>query len=199
MLAHVPAAAAKLRAAGVSSPQDVASLDDLARLPFSTKDDLLDNYPFGLLAVPRQQVVRIHASSGTKGKPKIVGYTRNDLALWSEVMARSLAAAGVQPGMVVQNAYGYGLFTGGLGLHMGAELMGCTVIPISGGMTQRQVRMMQDLGSEVLCCTPSYALNIAEALHAADISHRVRSSSNWAFSAPSRGRPSQPGRTRGHA
>lgn len=169
MLANVPAARERLQAAGVSSPEDVRSLQDLLRLPFTTKDDLLDHYPFGLLAVPREQVVRIHASSGTRGKPKIVGYTRNDLAMWAEVVARSLAMSGVKPGSVVQNAYGYGLFTGGLGLHMGAELMGCTVIPISGGMTQRQIKMMHDLGSQVLCSTPSYALNIAEGLRAAGI------------------------------
>ena len=154
----------RLREAGVTSPEDVRSLDDLSRLPLTRKVDLRDHYPFGLFAVPREQVVRIHASSGTRGKPTVVGYTRNDLDVWSEVMARTLALAGVEAGMVVHNAYGYGLFTGGLGFHMGAERMGCTVVPISGGLSQRQVLMLEDLGGQVLCCTPSYALNIAQTL-----------------------------------
>jgi phenylacetate-CoA ligase len=154
----------RLREAGVTSPEDVTSLDDLSRLPLTRKVDLRDQYPFGLFAVPREQVVRIHASSGTRGKPTVVGYTRNDLDVWSEVMARTLALAGVEAGMVVHNAYGYGLFTGGLGFHMGAERMGCTVVPISGGLSQRQVLMLEDLGGQVLCCTPSYALNIAQTL-----------------------------------
>jgi phenylacetate-CoA ligase len=154
----------RLREAGVTSPEDVTSLDDLSRLPLTRKVDLRDHYPFGLFAVAREQVVRIHASSGTRGKPTVVGYTRNDLDVWSEVMARTLALAGVEAGMVVHNAYGYGLFTGGLGFHMGAERMGCTVVPISGGLSQRQVLMLEDLGGQVLCCTPSYALNIAQTL-----------------------------------
>ena len=154
----------RLREAGVNSPEDVTSLDDLSRLPLTRKIDLRDHYPFGLFAVPREQVVRIHASSGTRGKPTVVGYTRNDLDVWSEVMARTLALAGVEAGMVVHNAYGYGLFTGGLGFHMGAERMGCTVVPMSGGLSQRQVLMLEDLGGQVLCCTPSYALNIAQTL-----------------------------------
>ena len=154
----------RLREAGVTSPEDVRSLDDLSRLPLTRKVDLRDHYPFGLFAVPREQVVRIHASSGTRGKPTVVGYTRNDLDVWSEVMARTLALAGVEAGMVVHNAYGYGLFTGGLGFHMGAERMGCTVVPMSGGLSQRQVLMLEDLGGQVLCCTPSYALNIAQTL-----------------------------------
>jgi phenylacetate-CoA ligase len=145
-------------------PADVRSLDDLARVPFTRKSDLRDTYPFGMFAVPREEVVRIHASSGTRGKPTVVGYTRADLAVWSEVMARSLGCAGVRPGDVLHVAYGYGLFTGGLGFHQGGELMGCTVIPMSGGNTPRQILMMQDLGSQVLCCTPSYALNIADVL-----------------------------------
>ena len=163
-LESVPPIGERLRQAGVSSPEDVGSLEDLTRLPFTRKVDLRDHYPFGLFAVPREQVVRIHASSGTRGKPTVVGYTRNDLDVWSEVMARTLALAGVQAGMVVHNAYGYGLFTGGLGFHMGAERMGCTVVPISGGLSQRQVLMLEDLGGQVLCCTPSYALNIAQTL-----------------------------------
>ena len=154
----------RLREAGVNSAEDITSLDDLSRLPLTRKADLREHYPFGLFAVPREQVVRIHASSGTRGKPTVVGYTRNDLDVWSEVMARTLALAGVEPGMVVHNAYGYGLFTGGLGFHMGAERMGCTVVPISGGLSQRQVLMLEDLGGQVLCCTPSYALNIAQTL-----------------------------------
>ena len=136
----------RLRAAGVTSAADLETLGDLSRLPFSHKADLREHYPFGLFAVPRTEVVRIHASSGTRGKPTVVGYTRDDLAVWSEVMARTLALAGVEPGMVLHNAYGYGLFTGGLGVHMGAELMGCTVVPMSGGFTQRQVLMLEDLG-----------------------------------------------------
>jgi phenylacetate-CoA ligase len=154
----------RLHSVGVTAADEITSLDDLQRLPFSHKTDLREHYPFGLLAVPREQIVRIHASSGTRGKPTVVGYTRADLEVWSEVMARTLAAGGVTPGTVVHNAYGYGLFTGGLGFHMGAETLGCTVIPISGGMSQRQVMLLEDLAGEVLCCTPSYALNIAQTL-----------------------------------
>jgi phenylacetate-CoA ligase len=162
LLRSVPPQAERLRAAGISAADDISSLADLARLPFNAKRDLREQYPWGLFAVPREQLVRIHASSGTRGKPTVVGYTRADLAVWSEVMARCLVAAGVRPGMVVHNAYGYGLFTGGLGIHQGAELLGATVIPMSGGFTNRQVMMMQDLGSQALCCTPSYALNLAQ-------------------------------------
>jgi phenylacetate-CoA ligase len=129
-----------------------------------TKQDFRDHYPFGLFAVPREQVVRIHASSGTTGKPTVVGYTRRDLQVWAEVCARCLAASGAQPGDVFQNAYGYGLFTGGLGMHAGAELMGLLVVPASGGNTERQVLLLQDFGTKVLACTPSYALTLAEAL-----------------------------------
>ena len=163
-LEHVPPIRERLQQAGITNANEVRSLSDLQRLPFTHKTDLREHYPFGLFAVPREQVVRIHASSGTRGKPTVVGYTRSDLNVWSEVMARSLALAGVGPGMVVHNAYGYGLFTGGLGFHMGAELMGCTVVPISGGLSQRQVLILEDLGGEVLCSTPSYALNIAQTL-----------------------------------
>jgi phenylacetate-CoA ligase len=163
-LESVPPIGERLLQAGVRSADDIRSLDDLRRLPFTSKSDLREHYPFGLFAVPREQVVRIHASSGTRGKPTIVGYTRGDLGVWSEVVARTLAMAGVEPGMVVHNAYGYGLFTGGLGFHMGAELLGCTVVPISGGLSQRQVLMLEDLGGQVLCSTPSYALNIAQTL-----------------------------------
>ncbi|HEX3757209.1 MAG TPA: phenylacetate--CoA ligase [Kofleriaceae bacterium] len=173
VLAAVPPLAARLRAAGVAHAQDLGSLADLQRLPFTTKSDLRDHYPFGLLAVPREQVLRIHASSGTRGKPTVAAYTRNDLAVWSEVVARCLAMAGVRAGVVVHNAYGYGLFTGGLGFHQGAELIGCTVLPISGGFTQRQAMLLQDFGGSVLCATPSYALNIAEALERAAIDPRT--------------------------
>ncbi len=148
-------------AAGVK-PEDITSLADVSRLPFTTKTDLRDNYPFGMFAVPRSDLVRLHASSGTTGKPTVVGYTRDDLDLWSDLMARSFAAAGARPGMVVHNAYGYGLFTGGLGAHYGAERLGCTVVPMSGGNTERQIVLLSDFGAEVVCATPSYALNIAE-------------------------------------
>ena len=169
VLSRVEPAAARLRAAGLTSADELRSLADLRRLPFTTKDHLLDAYPFGLFAVPRNEVLRIHASSGTKGKPKIVGYTRDDLATWSEVMARALVMAGVRPGMVVHNAYGYGLFTGGLGFHQGAERLGCTVVPMSGGVTGRQVQFLHDLGAQVLAATPSYALSIADAIDAAGV------------------------------
>lgn len=145
-------------------PEDIKSLDDLRRLPFTTKDDLRDNYPFGLFTVPLERVVRVHASSGTTGKPTVVGYTKRDIDTWAELMARTLACAGVHRGDVVHNAYGYGLFTGGLGFHYGAERLGATVIPISGGNTKRQIMIMKDFGSTVLTCTPSYALNIADVM-----------------------------------
>ncbi len=160
----VPPQRDRLHAAGLESANEIKSLDDLQRLPFTAKVDLRENYPFGLLAVPREQVVRVHGSSGTRGKPTLVGYTRHDLDVWSEVMARCLAMGGVERGWVLHNAYGYGLFTGGLGFHMGGELMGCTVVPMSGGLTQRQILMLQDLGGQVLGCTPSYALNIAQVM-----------------------------------
>ena len=159
----VPFYQERLAQAGVTSAS-LRSLDDLTRLPFTEKTDLRDNYPYGLFAVPMTDVVRLHASSGTTGKPTVVGYTRNDIALWSSLIARCLASAGVTKDDIVQNAYGYGLFTGGLGIHYGVEALGAKVIPISGGNTQRQVLVMKDFGSTVLCCTPSYALVIAEAL-----------------------------------
>jgi phenylacetate-CoA ligase len=158
---NVPHVRRKFEAAGVT-PDALTSLSDLARFPFTEKSDLRDTYPFGLFAVPREQVVRLHASSGTTGKPTVVGYTRRDLDLWSGLMARTLAATGARPGDIVHNAYGYGLFTGGLGAHYGAERLGCTVVPMSGGGTERQVMLMRDFGAAVLCATPSYALNIAE-------------------------------------
>lgn len=145
------------------TPDDIRSLADLSRLPFTHKRDFRDNYPLGLCAVPTTEIVRLHASSGTTGKPTVVAYTANDVNLWSEVMARTLTAAGVTKKDVVHNAYGYGLFTGGLGFHYGAERVGAAVIPLSGGQTKRQIMLLQDLGSTVLCCTPSYALYLAEA------------------------------------
>jgi phenylacetate-CoA ligase len=151
----------KFGAAGVT-PDTLGSLSDIAHFPFTEKADLRDTYPFGLFAVPREEVLRLHASSGTTGKPTVVGYTRADLDLWSDLMARTLACAGARPGDIVHNAYGYGLFTGGLGAHYGAERLGCTVVPVSGGGTERQVMLMRDFGAAILCATPSYALNIAE-------------------------------------
>ncbi len=145
-------------------PGDIKSVDQLKQLPFTTKQDLRDNYPFGLFAVPVADVVRLHASSGTTGKPTVVGYTRKDLNIWSEVMARTLTSAGAGKTDVLHVAYGYGLFTGGLGVHYGAEKIGATVIPMSGGNTQRQLQLMQDFGSTILACTPSYALFLAEAM-----------------------------------
>jgi phenylacetate-CoA ligase len=169
VLASVAPLAGRLGEAGIRSPADIGSLTDLSRLPFTRKADLREHYPFGLVAVPVSELARIQGSSGTRGKPTIVGYTRNDLAIWAEVVARCLVLGGVRPGMVVHNAYGYGLFTGGLGLHGGADLLGCTIVPISGGMTQRQAMLLRDLGAQVLCSTPSYALSIAEALDAGQI------------------------------
>lgn len=143
-------------------PSDIRTLDDLTKLPFTVKQDLRDNYPFDMFAAPMEEVVRVHASSGTTGKPTVVGYTRNDIRTWAQLMARSLTMAGATRGDVVQNAYGYGLFTGGMGVHYGAELVGATVIPISGGNTDRQLMIMQDFKATVLTCTPSYALFLAE-------------------------------------
>ncbi len=159
--AHVALHRNRLQAAGVR-PEDLRTLDDLRALPFTLKSDLRDNYPYGLFARPRAALARLHASSGTTGKPTLVGYTSRDIATWADLMARSLACAGVRPGDVVHNAYGYGLFTGGLGAHYGAERLGATVVPMSGGATERQVMLMRDFGARVLCATPSYALNIAE-------------------------------------
>jgi phenylacetate-CoA ligase len=144
-------------------PEDIRSVDDLRLLPFTRKDDLRDTYPFGMFAVPREEVVRIHASSGTTGKLTVVGYTAADLDLFARVSARSLAMAGAEPGMVLHNAYGYGLFTGGLGLHYGGERLGLAVVPVSGGMTERQLMLIEDFRPEVISCTPSYALTLAQA------------------------------------
>jgi len=144
-------------------PYNFNSLDDLKNIPFTTKDDLRLNYPFGMFARPMREIVRIHSSSGTTGNPTVVGYTKNDVDLWGNLIARNLYGAGVREEDVIHNSYGYGLFTGGLGLHYGAELLGATVIPVSGGNTERQLKVMADFGSTVLCCTPSYALYMAEA------------------------------------
>jgi len=143
-------------------PNDVKSIADLARLPFTTKKELREHYPFGMFAVPREQIVRIHASSGTTGKATVVGYTRADIDTWATVMARSIRAAGGRAGDIVHVAYGYGLFTGGLGAHYGAEKLGCTVIPMSGGMTERQVQLIVDFKPTIIMVTPSYMLAIAE-------------------------------------
>lgn len=158
---NVPHYRLSFDAAGVH-PDDCHSLSDLRRFPFTVKTDLRDNYPFGLFAVPQERVVRLHASSGTTGKPTVVGYTATDIANWGHLMARSLAAAGATREDTVHNAYGYGLFTGGLGAHYGAEALGCTTIPASGGQTERQITLLRDFGATVLTCTPSYALNLAE-------------------------------------
>jgi phenylacetate-CoA ligase len=170
---QVPLLRDRLATAGVT-PDAVRALDDLRRLPFTTKSDFRDTYPFGLLAVPLDEIVRIHASSGTTGKPTVVAYTQGDLDVWTEVMARTLRAGGVHRGDVLQNAYGYGLFTGGLGFHYGGEAVGAAVIPVSGGFTERQLLALQDLGSTVLCCTPSYALHLAEAIEEAGLAGTLR-------------------------
>lgn len=158
---NVPHYKASFDAAGVH-PDDLKSLEDLAKFPFTVKQDLRDNYPFGMFAVPREQVARIHASSGTTGQPTVVGYTTNDLKVWGEVVARSLRASGLRPGDVLHNAYGYGLFTGGLGIHLGSDALGLTTVPVSGGMTQRQVRLIEDFGAKGITVTPSYALSILD-------------------------------------
>jgi len=158
---NVPHYRKAFEAAGVR-PGDITTLEDLARLPFTTKADLRDNYPFGMFAVPRAEVSRVHASSGTTGKPTVVGYTRDDLETWADLMARSIHAAGGRPGDVVHVAYGYGLFTGGLGAHYGAERLGCTVVPVSGGMTERQVQLILDFEPRVIMVTPSYFLAILD-------------------------------------
>ncbi len=158
---RVPHYRGMFAAAGIN-PGDVKSLDDLAKLPFTTKEDLRQNYPFGMFAVPMNEIVRIHASSGTTGKPTVVGYTRGDIDLWAMLMARSIRAAGGKPGDKMHIAYGYGLFTGGLGFHYGAEYLGCAVIPVSGGFTERQVQLIVDFEPDIIAVTPSYLLAIAD-------------------------------------
>lgn len=172
--ANVPTYTRKLDEAGVH-PDDIRELGDLAKLPFTTKEDLRRSYPFGMFAVPMSEVARVHASSGTTGRPTVVGYTRGDLDNWAEVVARSLRAAGVRPGMQVHNAYGYGLFTGGLGAHDGIERLGATVIPVSGGQTTRQVQLIRDFEPDAIMCTPSYLLTIADAFEAAGLDPRETS------------------------
>jgi phenylacetate-CoA ligase len=167
-LERLQALVGRLKRLGRDLP-DIETLDDLRQVPFTVKDDLRASYPLGLLAVPRERLRRIHASSGTGGTPTVVAYTEHDLDVWSKVMARCMAMAGVTPGMVVHNAYGYGLFTGGLGFHQGGERLGALVVPVSGGVTQRQATLLRDLGAEVLCCTPSYALHIAQGLREAGV------------------------------
>ena len=158
---HVPHYRQAFDAKGVH-PADLKQLADIARFPFTGKADLRANYPFGMFAVPREQVVRVHASSGTTGKPTVVGYTKNDIATWADLVARSIRAAGGRAGDIVQVAYGYGLFTGGLGAHYGAERMGCTVIPMSGGQTEKQVQLIQDFKPSIIMVTPSYMQVIVE-------------------------------------
>jgi phenylacetate-CoA ligase len=165
---NVPFYRQKMQEVGLV-PGDIKSVDDLSKLPFTNKYDLRDNYPFGMFTVPMSEIVRIHASSGTTGKPTVVGYTRKDLTTWSEVVTRSLCMAGVHREDIVQVAYGYGLFTGGLGLHYGCENLGASVIPISGGNTEKQLQLMQDFGTSVIACTPSYSLYLAEEMAAAGI------------------------------
>jgi phenylacetate-CoA ligase len=150
---NVPQYRASFDAAGVA-PDDCRELSDLTQFPFTTKQDLRENYPFGMFAVPREQIIRVHASSGTTGRPTVVGYTREDIDTWSAVMPRSIRASGGRPGDIVHVAYGYGLFTGGLGAHYGAEALGCTVVPVSGGMTSRQVMLIQDFRPDVIMVTP---------------------------------------------
>ncbi|GAB3791432.1 phenylacetate--CoA ligase [Nocardioides ungokensis] len=171
---NVPHYRAAFDSAGVH-PDDVRELADLAKLPFTSKADLRANYPFGMFAVPREQVSRIHASSGTTGQPTVVGYTAEDLDTWATVMARSIRAAGGRPGDILHNAYGYGLFTGGLGAHAGAEKLGCTVVPVSGGMTERQVRLIADFGPRIIMVTPSYMLAIVDEMRRQGIDPRSTS------------------------
>ncbi|NYG53952.1 phenylacetate--CoA ligase PaaK [Nocardioides perillae] len=171
---HVPHYRRALDAVGVH-PDDVRELADVARLPFTTKADLRENYPFGMFAVPREQVARVHASSGTTGKPTVVGYTHDDLEVWASVVARSLRAAGARGGMVLHNAYGYGLFTGGLGVHAGAERLGMTVVPVSGGMTERQVQLICDFRPDVVTVTPSYLLAVVDEMERQGVDPRSTS------------------------
>jgi len=167
--ANVPVYRRKLEENGIT-PNDIQSLEDLKRIPFTTKEDLRDSYPYGMFAVPMANVVRIHASSGTTGQPTVVGYTARDVNTWADLMARSLAAGGATHGDIIHNAYGYGLFTGGLGIHYGAEKLGASVIPVSGGNTKRQIVIMKDFGPTILTATPSYALHLSEVADAMGVS-----------------------------
>ena len=168
---NVPYYAEKMNHAGIT-PDDIHTVDDLSKLPFTYKADLRDNYPFGTFAVPLEQVVRVHASSGTTGKQTVVGYTKNDIETWSECVARCLTNAGVTKKDIVHVAYGYGLFTGGIGIHYGVEKVGATVIPVSGGNTARQIQLLNDFGATVLCCTPSYALYLADEMKASGVTKK---------------------------
>ncbi|BBF42132.1 phenylacetate-coenzyme A ligase [Lachnospiraceae bacterium KM106-2] len=163
----------KMQELGIE-PGDVKGIEDLSKLPFTTKEDLRENYPFGLFAIPESQVVRIHASSGTTGSPTVVGYSRKDINIWQECVARVLAMAGVEPKDKIQVSYGYGLFTGGLGLHYGAENLGATVVPMSSGNTKKQIRMMRDLGCSAIACTPSYLLHIAEVMEEEKVQNDIK-------------------------
>ena len=163
----------KMQELGIT-PNDIETIDDLVKLPFTTKTDLRDQYPFGLFSAPMSEIVRLHASSGTTGKPIVAGYTRKDLNIWSEVMARTFAAGGCNRNDIFQIAYGYGLFTGGLGAHYGAETLGASVIPISSGNTEKQIQLMTDFGSTALCCTPSYALYLAESVHDMGVQNKLK-------------------------
>ncbi|OMF62723.1 phenylacetate--CoA ligase [Paenibacillus sp. FSL R5-0490] len=158
---HVPFYRKKFLESNIA-PQDVTGLDDIRKLPFTVKADLREHYPFGLFAVDKKEIVRLHASSGTSGKPTVVGYTRNDIEMWSNLIARAISIGGGEPGQTLHNAYGYGLFTGGLGLHYGSEQLGMATVPVSGGNTERQIMLIQDFKPEVICGTPSYVLNLAE-------------------------------------
>jgi phenylacetate-CoA ligase len=178
----VPAMRAKFDQHGVH-PEEFRTLDDLRRFPFTAKSDLRANYPFGLFAVPKDQLARVHASSGTTGKPTVVGYTRNDLSVWSEVVARTIRAAGGRRGMMAHNAYGYGLFTGGLGYHYGAERLGCALVPISGGMTERQIQLINDFAPDILFSTPSYALCLVDEFRAQGLDPRRSSIKLGSFGA----------------
>ena len=169
--ATVPFYQKKFEEAGIT-PSEIRSLEDIQKIPFTTKQDLRDNYPFGMFAVPMDNVVRIHASSGTTGKPTVVGYTARDIGTWSELMARALSAGGATRGDIIHNAYGYGLFTGGLGVHYGAEKLGASIIPVSGGNTKRQIVIMKDFGPTILTATPSYTLHLAEVAEEMGVSFR---------------------------
>jgi phenylacetate-CoA ligase len=179
---NVPMYRQRFDEAGVH-PDDLKDLKDLAKFPFTYKNDLRDNYPFGLFAVPKEQIVRVHASSGTTGKPTVVGYTANDISMWADVLARSLRASGLRAGNTVHNAYGYGLFTGGLGAHYGIERLGATVVPMGGGQTEKQVGLIQDFKPDGIMVTPSYMLNILEGFHKAGLDPRASSLSVGVFGA----------------
>lgn len=170
---HVPFYRNALKELGIQ-PGDITRVEQLRQLPFTTKQDLRDHYPFDLFAVPQSEVVRLHASSGTTGKPTVVGYNKNDLDIWSEVVARSLTMAGVTNHDIIQVAYGYGLFTGGLGIHYGSERIGASVIPISGGNTKKQLQLMEDFGSTIIACTPSYAAFLVESIHELGILDKIK-------------------------